>query len=71
VIDPQRRQRIIARALQLRHAIPDQEATTITWTRRQLQQATARNRTAVAAALHAHRPEMAADRQIADWEAEP
>jgi hypothetical protein len=72
VIDPARRQRIIARALELRHATPDQEATT-TWTQRELQQATARNRTAVATTLHQHRPSpvMAADRQIADWEAEP
>jgi hypothetical protein len=72
VIDPARRQRIIDRALELRHATPEQEATT-TWTHHHLQQATARNRTAVIAALHALRtaPAIAADRQIADWEAEP
>jgi Zn-dependent oligopeptidase len=72
VIDPQRRQRIIARALELRHATAQQQ-TTATWTHHQLQQATARNRTAVIAALHALRtaPAIAADRQITDWEAEP
>jgi Zn-dependent oligopeptidase len=72
VIEPRHRQRIIARALELRHATASEQAFT-TWTHRQLQQAAARNRTAVIAALQAHRasPVKSADRQIADWEAEP
>jgi hypothetical protein len=71
VIDPARRQRIIARALELRHATAAQPIAT--WTHCQLQQASARNWAAVAAALLARRAssEMAADRQVADWEAEP
>jgi hypothetical protein len=71
-MDPARRRRIIDRALELRHTTARQQATA-TWTHHQLQQATARNRIAVIAALHAYRtaPAIAADRQIADWEAEP
>lgn len=65
------REQLIHRALELRHAQTSSRSPT--WTREQLQQATARNHQALATALAVHRtePGMPADRQLDDREAEP
>ena len=66
------RNRLIARALQLRQATQPPPA--VTWTRDQLQQATARNHDAIAAALpalHGARDSAGGKQVIADREAEP
>jgi hypothetical protein len=69
--DTQLCQRLIRRALELRHASTASRSPT--WARDQLEQATARNHYALAAVLVAHRvePETPADRQLEDREAEP
>jgi len=69
--DPLFRQRLIRRALHLRHATTAPPRPT--WTREQIEQAAARNRRALAAALPAYRidPHTPADPCLEDREAEP